>query len=68
MSFVPSPTKSLPLTLRQTLDKVTEQLGEAARKPSPPAYATATASSEGRNEATAPPASGSPMCTSIRFG
>jgi hypothetical protein len=43
--------------LRETLDKVTEQLGEAARKPAPPAYATATASSEGRSEATAPPAS-----------
>jgi hypothetical protein len=43
--------------LRATLDRVTEQLGEAAKKPSPPAYATATASSEGRNEASAPPAS-----------
>jgi hypothetical protein len=51
--------------LRETLDKVTEQLGEAAKKPSPPAYATATASSEGRNEATAPPASATAPVTVV---
>lgn len=47
--------------LQATLEKVTEQLGEAAKKPSPPAYATATASSEGRTEATAPGSATAPV-------
>jgi hypothetical protein len=46
--------------LRTSLDKIAEHLGEAAKKPTPPAVATATATSEGRTSSEGRTESSSP--------